>query len=178
MNEASYTYYLKKNYQKKHHGCFWFKIPDCFAAEKKEFYGLDQVKRPFDVLTIHQDTGFRAIEVKLHKSLSPFSFKRVAPHQIQSLRSVIKNGGSGFLVIGVRASLKDYDRKQLGVSFSKFAMDIWIDANEVPGFGDWIDASSIKLREIASGISESEDLKGNKIYEVHLQQGRLVPYLR
>lgn len=178
MDEASYTYTLKKSYRKKYHNCFWFKIPDCFAAEKKEFYGLDQVKRPFDVLTIHPVTGFRAIEIKLHKSLSPFSFKRVAPHQIKSLRSVVKNGGHGFLEIGVRTRLTDYDRKKIDVPFSEFKMDIWIDVNDVPGFGDWIDASSLKVREIAADIAKSEELKGNKIHEVHLQEGRLTPYLK
>ena len=152
MNESKYSSYLKREFYKKYPFGFWFKIPD--------YFGKDGNKKPFDSFFISKETGFGAVEVKIHKKLSPFCFDKVELHQIDALRKIRNNKGLAFLIVGIRSPTTIFDRKKIGKDFAEIKIDLWFPVDLIPGHGTNISVKKFMVRDYIASLS---DIKGNVI---------------
>jgi len=76
--------------------CFYYKIPDISQAQR--FIP----SKPFDAFVLYKGK-YHAMEYKMHKRHTAWSFKEVKDHQIQGLMDVVEKGkGMGWVVVNIR----------------------------------------------------------------------------
>lgn len=158
MKESEYLTHLRGRFLEKHPEGFWYKIPDSM--------GVDGQKRPYDVYALY-DGIFLAIEGKMHKSIEPFYFSNIRPHQIYNLRKTFKNGGRAYISIGVRCNISSSQKKRLNYKYSRVSLDIWIPAQYIPGVLDEIDVTALEIDKLLT-----PEIRGNRINEIYLSQER------
>jgi hypothetical protein len=158
MKESAYLTHLRGRFLERHPDGFWYKIPDSM--------GVDGQKRPYDVYAFY-DGNFLAIEGKMHKTIKPFYFSSIRPHQIYNLRKVHRNKGDAYVSLGVRCEISKSDRARLAYKYSKVSLDIWIPVQLIPGRIDEMNVTALEVeRLLIPGI------KGNRINEIYLPKER------
>jgi hypothetical protein len=162
VTESDYITSLRSRFYGRHPYAFFYKIPDSH----------DGGQRPFDGFWILKGTGFVAFEAKMHKSLSPWHFNKIEPHQIANLRAVKSLGMNALVVLAVRCLTKKFDRARMPKQVTRVSMDIFIPADMIPGSMDEIHIDKLDVRALASNI----DLKGNRINEVYLSKDRFAEF--
>lgn len=158
MKESAYLTHLRARFFENHPQGFWYKIPDSM--------GVDGQKRPYDVYAFYDGT-FMAIEGKMHKSIKPFYFSSIRPHQIYNLRKTHQNNGLAYVSVGVRCEISESDKKRLGYKYAKVSLDIWIPAQYIPGRIDAMDITALEVERLLT-----PEIRGNRINEIHLSEER------
>lgn len=164
MNEREFDTSLRTRFLSRYPGALWYKIPDS--------QGVDGQKRPFDIFVVSRHTGTIFLETKMHKSLSPFLFSKIEPHQIDSLRIGADNLARSYVVIGVRCLTTKFDRKKIESDISRIWLDIWIPSESFPGKGSDIARKKLNVREIVRDMQ----MKRNKVNEIYLSKDGFEAY--
>ena len=160
MKETEYIGKLKERFHQKNPKGFFYKIPD----------SNDGQQRPYDGYFVLKSKGVTFFEAKITKSLSPWHFNKIEPHQILNLRLMLELGCRAYVVLGIRALTKKFDRKRLPRELSHIYADIWIPVGLIPGTGDSIEVKKLNIRELVASLGD--DLKGHKVNEIYLHQRR------